>query len=117
MSDEPIQPTVDATEAFGEGLIFLHQTRTAIVMSPKQAGIVGRQLLDASKLGVIGREYSLMKMVTKKIHKALHTVYEHTEIRDTHRGCYFEVLVTLPDGEKTGRVARVTVELDRVEEV
>jgi hypothetical protein len=61
--------------------------------------------------GIIGRERALIDGLAKLLHKAVVTRHEHTSIIESRRGSYFEVRISDPDGEPTGRVARVTVEL------
>lgn len=60
-------------------------------------------------LGIIGQERALIDALTKALHNAGRAVGDYTKIRDTRRGNYFEIRLAY------GRVARVTVELDRVE--
>jgi hypothetical protein len=67
-----------------------------------------------AELGIIGRERSLIDNLTKKLRAssddAGHAVSDWTP--ETKRGAYFEVMIHV-DGEPTGHIARVTVELDR----
>lgn len=68
----------------------------------------------ADKPGIIGRERSLMEKVAKQAHGALWKLHPATKLREDPRGYHFDVDVTV-DGESTRRVARITVELERVE--
>lgn len=79
------------------------------------------------KLPIIGRERALIDGLSKPLqaliggpppsHRTLAAVRRHhsAPIRETDRGNTFEVHLFDPDGEPTGMVARVTVELDRFE--
>jgi len=45
MTTKPV--TVDADDPFGNGLIYVHQGRTALVMTPEQADRLARDLARA----------------------------------------------------------------------
>jgi hypothetical protein len=66
------------------------------------------------QLGIIGRERALIDKLTKALRAGVQA--QDQAISDwtpeTKRGSYFEVMIHV-DGEPTGHVARVTVELDR----
>lgn len=73
---------------------------------------------------IIGREYALVQALTKALRKAAGGRHVTTVIKNerTPRGFEFEVAICEPDQKPheripTGRIARVTVELDRVEDV
>lgn len=42
----PTEPEVDASDAFGDELVYIHQGKTAIVMTKKQAHRLGERLLE-----------------------------------------------------------------------
>lgn len=62
------------------------------------------------RLRLIGREHVMIENLTKELHKAARSLGDYTPIREMRRGNWFEVLL------KDGRVARVMVELHRIEE-
>jgi hypothetical protein len=66
------------------------------------------------QLGIIGRERALIDKLVKALRAGVQA--QNQAISDwmpkTKRGSYFEVMIHV-DGEPTGHVARVTVELDR----
>lgn len=68
------------------------------------------------KPGIIGRERALMDKLAKLLHEGVAWRYEVTDVREDRRGSHFEVRVIGPDGEATGHIARITIELDRVED-
>lgn len=61
------------------------------------------------KLPLIGRDRVLIENLAKAMHKVGRQIGDHTKLRESPRGNYFEVLLD------SGRVARVTIELDRVD--
>jgi hypothetical protein len=61
------------------------------------------------KLSIIGYDVQLIDELAKRLHAAVRQEHEHTDPRETRRGCYFEVKLA------DSRIARVTVELDRVD--
>lgn len=65
----------------------------------------------ANRLSIIGRDYQIINDLARMLHKAVRREYAYTALRDTPdmRGVAFEVML------EDGRVARVTVELDRVQ--
>jgi hypothetical protein len=67
------------------------------------------------KPSIIGRERSLMDKLANEIVAAVQKRHPVTDLREDRRGSHFEVQITLDD-EPTGHVARVTIELDRLEE-
>lgn len=71
----------------------------------------------SDKLALIGRDRVLIDKLAKELHGK--TYHLTTPIYETARGCYFEVAITLKgkphERIPTGHVARVTVELDRIE--
>lgn len=67
-----------------------------------------------TKLGILGRERILINRLTQLLHRETQRRHNYGPIRKTDRGCAFEVEI-LEGGDSTGRIARVTVELDRVE--
>jgi hypothetical protein len=82
---------------------------------------------DSDKLGIIGRERALLDGLSNAMQssiggpppskKVLAELRRHnsSKIRPTSRGNTFEVQIVGPDGEITGHIAKVTVELDRFE--
>lgn len=62
----------------------------------------------ANRLSLIGRERVMIDQLTKEIYNRI--TGEMTQIYKNRRGNTFEVLL------EDGRVAKVTVELDRVEQ-
>lgn len=75
-------------------------------------------MADQAKLGIIGRERAVIDKLTKLISDAVGGYHERTNSRHTDRGAEFEVRIfegTRGRGEPTGHIARVTVELDRLE--
>lgn len=65
-----------------------------------------------AQLGIIGRERALIDKLVNNLRRANvgHSISDWTS--ETKRGACFEVLINV-DGEPTGHVARVAVELDR----
>ena len=63
------------------------------------------------RLSIIGLDYQIINGLAKRIHAAVRKDFDYTALRDTSdkRGRSFEVML------ENGRVAKVTVELDRVE--
>lgn len=81
-------------------------------MSPDERAQLERAL--EKQLGILGRERALTDKLAKVVHAAAWRLHPCTPIRDLGRGAYFEV--RMMDGkEPSGRVARVTVEFDRLE--
>lgn len=84
--------------------------------------------MSRDKLPLIGRERALVEGLSKALQalvggpppsrKTLAAVRRHnsTPVYETARGNRFEVHIFDPDGEPTGMVAVVTVELDRKDE-
>lgn len=66
-----------------------------------------------SQMSIIGRERALVNKLTKALQETVAPRHEYTKIVETSRGASFEALL-FEGGESTGRVVRVTVELDRV---
>lgn len=69
-------------------------------------------------LGLIGRDDVLVRKLAKLVNKAARKHHDYTGLRPylldgVLRGYQFDVLIHEPDGP-TGHVARITVELDRV---
>lgn len=64
---------------------------------------------------LIGRDRVLIDKLVKQLHDEARSHHNYGPIRQRQRGSSFEVQL-LTDGKPNGRVARVTVELDRVEE-
>ena len=62
------------------------------------------------KLALIGRERFLIEKFAKVLHMAGRRVGDYTPLAETPRGNWFEVRLA------DGRIARVTVELDRIEQ-
>lgn len=62
----------------------------------------------ANRLSLIGRERVMIDQLTKEIYNRI--TGEMTQIYKNQRGNTFEVLL------EDGRVAKVTIELDRVEQ-
>lgn len=67
------------------------------------------------KLSIFGRERSLIDGLAELLHAAVRISHDYGPISEERRGSKFEVRLLDHDGEQTGRIARVTVELDRVE--
>ena len=66
-------------------------------------------------LGILGRERALIDKLAKQLNHAAKG-HEVTPVYKTKRGSYFEVRIF--DGpESSGRIARVEITLDRVEQV
>lgn len=63
------------------------------------------------RLSIIGLDYLIINGLAKRIHAAIRKDFDHSDLRDTSDkgGRSFEVKL------ENGRVAKVTVELDRVE--
>jgi hypothetical protein len=70
---------------------------------------------DVPKLGLIGRDYVLIKKLARKIWHDLPNGTMVTRLRETldRRGFCFEIQVQDGAGVPTGHVARVQVTLDR----
>jgi hypothetical protein len=69
---------------------------------------------DAVKLGILGRERMLVIKLAKLLNRSA-VGHQVTKVYETPRGAYFDVLMY--DGpESSNRVARVTVEFDRLED-
>lgn len=70
------------------------------------------------KLAITGRDRFLMETVAKQITKGITDRHgprhEVTDLRYDKRGCHFDLRVFVDD-QPTGHVARVSVELDRIE--
>jgi len=72
--------------------------------------------METNKLPLIGRERALMNALTKQIHNRGMAGYSVGRVRETPRGCAFDVqIVTNERGHyiPTGHYARVEVTLDR----
>lgn len=72
----------------------------------------------SEKLAIIGRERALIDKLAKLLADSTGRYHERTDPRHTARGAVFEVRIFEGDrrrGWPTGRIARVTVELDRIE--
>jgi hypothetical protein len=68
---------------------------------------------ESSKLPIIGRERMLIDKLAQKLQRSIETTHGYTTVRQEPRGSYFEVMMY--DGkEQTDRIARVTVEMDRI---
>ena len=66
-------------------------------------------------LALIGRERALVNKLAKQLNDQGSRGHQVTPVRETARGAWFDVLMY--DGrESTDRVARVTVEFDRIEQ-
>lgn len=65
---------------------------------------------------IFGRERALIEAVAKQIHGAAKKRHRYTELKEERRGYTFEVQVEV-DGEATGHVARITIDLDRLETI
>lgn len=59
---------------------------------------------------IFGRERAMVKALTTRIHAAMKKEYEYSPVRERSRGSDFEVRMD------DGRIAKITVELDRIEE-
>lgn len=79
-------------------------------------------------LAIIGRERALIDALTKALnaviggppsHRTMAELRRHNSsaITQTARGNSFEIQVVGPDSKITGHIVRVTVELDRFEEM
>jgi hypothetical protein len=64
----------------------------------------------APKLGIIGRERSLVNGLAKKLRRDCSRNHEHTDIKETDRGASFD-LHLFEGNEPTNRIVRVTVEM------
>lgn len=67
------------------------------------------------KPSIIGRDRALVDKLTEHLHSGIKGQHPATPASEDYRGSHFEVRIIGADGEATGHVARVTVELDRVE--
>jgi hypothetical protein len=65
--------------------------------------------MTAPKLFLIGRERVMIENLTKRLHTEARKHGDYTPIRELRRGNWFEVRLA------DGRVAKVVVELDRIE--
>jgi len=62
-----------------------------------------------AKLPIIGHDLMLIRGFAKKVHKAIPREIKYlTDLRETDRGYTFEAILA------DSRIARVTIELDRV---
>lgn len=75
-----------------------------------------RHVLDGGDHSIIGRDSFLMEVLAKFVLKAVHTRHPVTRLRNQRRGYWFEVQVSDEKDQPTGHIARVTVELDRLEQ-
>lgn len=68
--------------------------------------------MTTPKLGLIGRDYVLIRKLAEQVRTAMRREYDYTALHETadRRGQWFEV--RLGDGH----VARITVVLDRIEQ-
>lgn len=71
---------------------------------------------NGAKPSIIGRESFLMEALAKMLLGAANKHHGVSKLRDQHRGYWFEVQVLDDKDEPTGHIARVTVELDRLEQ-
>lgn len=62
------------------------------------------------KLPLIGRDRVMLDKFAKLVQREVSRHYEYSRLREDPRGSHFEVRLV------DGRIARVTVELDRVEQ-
>lgn len=74
-----------------------------------------RRVLDGGALSIIGHDSFVIEKLANLVLKGVHARHAVTKLRDQRRGYWFEVQVCDDKGQPTGHVARVTVELDRVE--
>jgi hypothetical protein len=65
---------------------------------------------ESHKLPIIGREWAMIAGLANALHRQARSIGDYTALREMPRGQWFEVRLA------DGRIARVTVELDRVEE-
>jgi hypothetical protein len=63
------------------------------------------------EMGIIGRERALIDALGRLVLAALNKHHDYTPLRETRRGTEFEVAIRGPDDEPTGRVARISIEL------
>lgn len=63
----------------------------------------------ADALPIIGRERALIDKLTQRLHADVRRYYDYGAVCSRARGSVFEVRMD------DGRIARVTIELDRVE--
>lgn len=69
--------------------------------------------VDIDKLaGIIGRERALIDALSKLVLASLNQRHDYTPLRETRRGVVFEVAIRDPDDKPTGRVARISIELE-----
>lgn len=68
-----------------------------------------------NELAIIGRERALIDALTTALHNTVRSRHNYGPIRETSRGSTFAVEL-LVDGESTDRVARITVELEPMED-
>jgi hypothetical protein len=77
------------------------------------------QRMQHPKLSLIGRDYSLIQILAKQIHKTGTRGRSITKLYETadRRGFYYEVQIMDPDDKQpTGHIARVQVTLDRFDQ-
>ncbi len=77
--------------------------------------ILLQRVLAGGDPGIIGRESFLIEALTKLLHVGANSRHSVTRLRELHRGYWFEVQVCDDKGKPTGHIARVTVQLDRLE--
>jgi len=70
------------------------------------------------RLPLIGRDYVLIEKLAKRVFRYPGPDKVTTDLRRTSdgRGWDFEVMIVF-DGQPTGHIARVTIEMDRIEQV
>lgn len=68
------------------------------------------EILNPSKPSLFGRERAMIDALTKHVHAVAKKRYEYSIIRERRRGSEFEVRMD------DGRIAKITVEFDRIEE-
>lgn len=67
-------------------------------------------MTQSEKLPIIGQERALIDKLTKSLHNEARRVGDYTSIRSVPRGNTFEVRLAY------GRIAKVTIELDRIDD-
>lgn len=65
---------------------------------------------------IFGRDRVLIETLTKHLLASVRKIHDYNEPTETRRGYTFEISLHDSDDQPTDRIARVTVELDRVEQ-
>lgn len=85
------------------------------VILEKAEELLLRRVLEGGDPSIIGHDSFLMEALAKLVLKGVRSRHPVTNLRDQRRGYWFEVQVCDEKDQPTGHVARVTIELDRLE--